>query len=101
MVLLKCSGVISIGDMTSSFSRTISTAKDMISFLISSATGEMIKILDEHLELIAKNQKRTEALLNNAELTSKAIIVQKEALEKRPDQVNDLQKLVEQNGGGS
>ena len=64
-------------------------------------TGEMIKILDEHLELIAKNQKRTEALLNNAELTSKAIIVQKEALEKRPDQVNDLQKLVEQNGGGS
>ena len=50
-------------------------------------TGEMIKILDEHLELIAKNQKRTEALLNNAELTSKAIIVQKEALEKLKDQV--------------
>ena len=64
-------------------------------------TGEMIKILDEHLELIAKNQKRTEALLNNAELTSKAIIVQKEALEKLQDQVNELQKLVEQNGGGS
>lgn len=64
-------------------------------------TGEMIKILDEHLELIAKNQKRTEALLNNAELTSKAIIVQKEALEKLQEQVNDLQKLVEQNGGGS
>lgn len=63
-------------------------------------TGEMIKILDEHLELIAKNQKRTEALLNNAELTSKAIIVQKEALEKLQDQVNELQKLVEQNGGG-
>ena len=63
--------------------------------------GEMIKILDEHLELIAKNQKRTEALLNNAELTSKAIIVQKEALEKLQDQVNELQKLVEQNGGGS
>ena len=61
----------------------------------------MIKILDEHLELIAKNQKRTEALLNNAELTSKAIIVQKEALEKLQDQVNELQKLVEQNGGGS
>ena len=64
-------------------------------------TGEMIKILDEHLELIAKNQKRTEALLNNAELTSKAIIVQKEALEKLQDQVNELQKLVEQNGGDS
>lgn len=64
-------------------------------------TGEMIKILDEHLELIAKNQKRTEALLNNAELTSKAIIVQKEALEKLQEQVNELQKLVEQNGGGS
>lgn len=64
-------------------------------------TGEMIKILDEHLELIAKNQKRAEALLNNAELTSKAIIVQKEALEKLQDQVNELQKLVEQNGGGS
>lgn len=64
-------------------------------------TGEMIKILDEHLELIAKNQKRTEALLNNAELTSKAIIVQKEALEKLQDQVNELQKLVEQNRGGS
>ena len=64
-------------------------------------TGEMIKILDEHLELIAKNQNRTEALLNNAELTSKAIIVQKEALEKLQDQVNELQKLVEQNGGGS
>lgn len=64
-------------------------------------TGEMIKILDKHLELIAKNQKRTEALLNNAELTSKAIIVQKEALEKLQEQVNDLQKLVEQNGGGS
>ena len=64
-------------------------------------TGEMIKILDEHLELIAENQKRTEALLNNAELTSKAIIVQKEALEKLQDQVNELQKLVEQNGGGS
>ena len=64
-------------------------------------TGEMIKILDEHLELIAKNQKRTEALLNNAELTSKAIIVQKEALEKLQDQVNKLQKLVEQNRGGS
>ena len=64
-------------------------------------TGEMIKILDEHLELIAKNQKRTETLLNNAELTSKAIIVQKEALEKLQDQVNELQKLVEQNGGGS
>ena len=64
-------------------------------------TGEMIKILDEHLELIAKNQKQTEALLNNAELTSKAIIVQKEALEKLQDQVNELQKLVEQNGGGS
>lgn len=64
-------------------------------------TGEMIKILDEHLELIAKNQKRTEALLNNAELTSKAIIVQKEALEKLQEQVNDLQKLVEQNRGGS
>ena len=64
-------------------------------------TEEMIKILDEHLELIAKNQKRTEALLNNAELTSKAIIVQKEALEKLQDQVNELQKLVEQNGGGS
>ena len=64
-------------------------------------TGEMIKILDEHLELIAKNQKRTEALLNNAELTSKAIIVQKEALEKLQDQVNELQKLVEQNGRGS
>ena len=64
-------------------------------------TGEMIKILDEHLELIAKNQKRTEALLDNAELTSKAIIVQKEALEKLQDQVNELQKLVEQNGGGS
>ena len=64
-------------------------------------TGEMIKILDEHLELIAKNQRRTEALLNNAELTSKAIIVQKEALEKLQDQVNELQKLVEQNGGGS
>lgn len=64
-------------------------------------TGEMIKILDEHLELIAKNQKRTEALLNNAELTSKAIIVQKEALEKLQDQVNELRKLVEQNGGGS
>lgn len=64
-------------------------------------TGEMIKTLDEHLELIAKNQKRTEALLNNAELTSKAIIVQKEALEKLQDQVNELQKLVEQNGGGS
>ena len=64
-------------------------------------TGEMIKILDEHLELIAKNQKRTEALLNNAELTSKAIIVQKEALEQLHDQVNELQKLVEQNGGGS
>lgn len=64
-------------------------------------TGEMIKILDEHLELITKNQKRTEALLNNAELTSKAIIVQKEALEKLQDQVNELQKLVEQNGGGS
>ena len=64
-------------------------------------TGEMIKILDEHLELIAKNQKRTEALLNNAELTSKAIIVQKEALEKLQDQVNELQKLIEQNGGGS
>ena len=64
-------------------------------------TGEMIKIQDEHLELIAKNQKRTEALLNNAELTSKAIIVQKEALEKLQDQVNELQKLVEQNGGGS
>ena len=64
-------------------------------------TGEMIKILDEHLELIAKNQKRTEALLSNAELTSKAIIVQKEALEKLQDQVNELQKLVEQNGGGS
>lgn len=64
-------------------------------------TGEMIKILDEHLELIVKNQKRTEALLNNAELTSKAIIVQKEALEKLQDQVNELQKLVEQNGGGS
>ena len=64
-------------------------------------TGEMIKILDEHLELISKNQKRTEALLNNAELTSKAIIVQKEALEKLQDQVNELQKLVEQNGGGS
>ena len=64
-------------------------------------TGEMIKILDDHLELIAKNQKRTEALLNNAELTSKAIIVQKEALEKLQDQVNELQKLVEQNGGGS
>ena len=63
-------------------------------------TGEMIKILDEHLELIAKNQKRTEALLSNAELTSKAIIVQKEALEKLQDQVNELQKLVEQNGGG-
>ena len=63
-------------------------------------TGEMIKILDEHLELIAKNQKRTEALLNNAELTSKAIIVQKEALEKLQNQVNELQKLVEQNGGG-
>ena len=64
-------------------------------------TGEMIKILDEHLELIAENQKRTEALLNNAELTSKAIIVQKEALEKLQDQVNELQKLVEQNRGGS
>lgn len=64
-------------------------------------TEEMIKILDEHLELIAKNQKRTEALLNNAELTSKAIIVQKEALEKLQDQVNELQKLVEQNRGGS
>ena len=64
-------------------------------------TGEMIKILDEHLELIAKNQKRTEALLNNAELTSKAIIVQKEALEKLQDQVNELQKLVEQNGRDS
>ena len=64
-------------------------------------TGEMIKILDEHLELIAKNQKRTEALLNNAELTSKAIIVQKEALEELQDQVNELQKRVEQNGGGS
>ena len=64
-------------------------------------TGEMIKILDEHLELIAKNQRRTEALLNNAELTSKAVIVQKEALEKLQDQVNELQKLVEQNGGGS
>ena len=64
-------------------------------------TGEMIKILDEHLELIAKNQKRTEALLNNAELTSKVIIVQKEALEKLQDQVNELQKLVEQNGGDS
>lgn len=64
-------------------------------------TGEMFKILDEHLELIAENQKRTEALLNNAELTSKAIIVQKEALEKLQDQVNELQKLVEQNGGGS
>ena len=63
-------------------------------------TGEMIKILDEYLELIAKNQKRTEALLNNAELTNKAIIVQKEALEKLQDQVNELQKLVEQNGGG-
>ena len=64
-------------------------------------TGEMIKILDEHLELIAENQKRIKALLNNAELTSKAIIVQKEALEKLQEQVNDLQKLVEQNGGGS
>lgn len=64
-------------------------------------TGEMFKILDEHLELIAENQKRIKALLNNAELTSKAIIVQKEALEKLQDQVNELQKLVEQNGGGS
>lgn len=64
-------------------------------------TGEMFKILDEHLELIAKNQKRIKALLNNAELTSKAIIVQKEALEKLQEQVNELQKLVEQNGGGS
>lgn len=64
-------------------------------------TGEMFKILDEHLELIAENQKRIKALLNNAELTSKAIIVQKEALEKLQEQVNDLQKLVEQNGGGS
>ena len=64
-------------------------------------TGEMFKILDEHLELIAENQKRIKALLNNAELTSKAIIVQKEALEKLQEQVNDLQKLVEQNGGDS
>lgn len=64
-------------------------------------TGEMFRILDEHLELISTNQKHIKALLNNAELTSKAIIVQKEALEKLQDQVNELQKLVEQNGGGS
>lgn len=64
-------------------------------------TGEMFRILDEHLELISTNQKHIKALLNNAELTNKAVIVQKEALEKLQDQVNDLQKLVEQNGGGS
>lgn len=64
-------------------------------------TGEMFRILDEHLELISTNQKHIKALLNNAELTSKAVIVQKEALEKLQDQVNELQKLVEQNGGGS
>lgn len=64
-------------------------------------TGEMFRILDEHLELISTNQKHIKVLLNNAELTSKAIIVQKEALEKLQDQVNELQKLVEQNGGGS
>lgn len=64
-------------------------------------TGEMFRILDEHLELISTNQKRIKALLNNAELTNKAVIVQKEALEKLQDQVNELQKLVEQNGGGS
>ena len=60
-------------------------------------TGDIIRILDEHLGLISKNQERINGLLEHAEVTNNLIIEQKEAFETLQDQVNELQKLVNQN----